>query len=63
MYVKEELCLLTPSTPQPRQRDNSAKLQKQVRVLTVQLQRERKGAQRLEEENKLLENKHKTEVA
>jgi uncharacterized phage infection (PIP) family protein YhgE len=63
MYVKEELSLLTPSTPQPRQRDNSAKLQEQVRVLTVQLQRERKAAQRLEEENKLLEKKHKTEVA
>jgi len=62
MYSKEDLAMLNPSTPQPRQRDESTKLQEQVRALTIQLQRERRSLQKAEVDMKELEKKYKTEV-
>lgn len=62
MYSKEDLAMLNPSTPQPRQRDETAKLQEQVRTLTVQVQRERRLTLKAESEAKELERKYKSEV-
>jgi hypothetical protein len=62
LYSKEELSIHNPSTPQPRQRDECTKLQEQVRVLTAQLQRERRASQKTEGEYKELDKKYKAEV-
>jgi hypothetical protein len=62
LYSKEELSIHNPSTPQPRQRDEFTKLQEQVRVLTAQLQRERRASQKTEAEYKELDKKYRAEV-